>query len=133
MCGDWKRVVTPAVMFGSGKGRSANDGACAVFLDPPYGHDEREGGLYAKDDHDVTADVEAWCRQHGDNQRLRIALCGYEGEYDLPGWSVLHWKAKGGYAGQGDGSQRAKANVTRERVWFSPACHAASLWEAASA
>lgn len=130
MCGDWQRVVTPAVMFGSGKGRGTGV-AAGVFLDPPYGHGEREGGLYAHDATDVTRDVEAWCRQHGDDPRIRIALCGYEGEYDLPGWSVLHWKTKGGYSGQGDGSQRAKANVNRERIWFSPSCHAASLWDVA--
>ena len=130
MCGDWQRVVTPAVMFGSGRGRGTGV-AAGVFLDPPYGHDEREGGLYAHDATDVTRDVEAWCRQHGDDPRIRIALCGYEGEYDLPGWSVLHWKTKGGYSGQGDGSQRAKANVNRERIWFSPSCHAASLWDVA--
>ena len=130
MCGDWTRVVTPAVLFGSGKGRSGAEGACAVLLDPPYGHDEREGGLYAHDANDVTVDVEAWCRDNGDDPRLRIALCGYEGEYDLPGWSVLHWKTKGGYASQGDGTLRAAGNVTRERVWFSPACHRAGLWDA---
>ena len=130
MCGDWSRVVTPAVMHGSGKGRGPGVSA-GVFLDPPYGLGEREGGLYAHDEHDVTRTVEAWCRDNGDDPRLRIALCGYEGEYDLPGWSVLHWKAKGGYSGQGDGSQRARANVIRERVWFSPHCHRAGLWDVA--
>lgn len=129
MCGDWQRVVTPAVMFGSGKGRSSVDGACGVFLDPPYGLGEREGGLYAHDAHDVTRDVEAWCRDNGDDPRLRIALCGYDGEYDLPGWSVLHWKANGGYSGQSEASSRARENSRRERVWFSPHCHKAGLWE----
>lgn len=130
MCGDWTRVVTPAVMFGSGKGRSASEAACAVFLDPPYGHEGRRGGLYAKDAVDVTADVEAFCREFGNDPRVRIALAGYEGEYDLPGWSVVHWSTSGGYSGQGDGSQRAKTNVNRERVWFSPHCLGVSLWDA---
>ena len=129
MCGDWGRVVTPAVLFGSGKGRSWAEGACGVFLDPPYGHGERDGRLYAHDATDVTRDVEAWCRANGDDPRLRIALCGYEGEYDLPGWSVLHWKTKGGYSGQGDGTTRGLANTTRERVWFSPFCLRQGLWE----
>jgi DNA adenine methylase len=128
MCGDWSRVVTPAVMHGSGKGRGAGVSA-GVFLDPPYGLGERVGGLYAHDAKDVTRDVEAWCRQYGDDDRLRIALCGYEGEYDLPGWSVLHWKSKGGYSGQSEASSRARANSRRERVWFSPHCHRAGLWE----
>lgn len=60
-----------------------------------------------------------------------IALCGYDGEYDLPGWSVLHWKSKGGYSGQSEASSRARANSKRERVWFSPSCGAVSLWDVA--
>ena len=131
MCGDWSRVVTPAVMHGSGKGRGKGV-AAGILLDPPYGLGEREGGLYAHDEHDVTRAVEAWCRDNGDDPRLRIALCGYDGEYDLPGWFVLHWKSKGGYSGQSETSSRARSNSARERVWFSPHCHRAGLWEASA-
>ena len=105
----------------------AQGGACAVFLDPPYGHDERDGGIYAHDEHDVTADVEAWCRDNGADLRLRIALCGYEGKYDLPGWEVLPWRAKGGMGNQSNG--RGRDNARRERVWFSPHCHRPGLWD----
>ena len=112
-CGDWKRVCTPAVTF--------ENGLTGVFLDPPYGKDSsRNDGGYAFEADDVTRDVHAWCVENQDNPKLRIALCGYEGEYDLPGWECLAWKANGGYGNQGNGAGRA--NRHRERVWFSPNC-----------
>jgi hypothetical protein len=51
---------------------------------------------------------------------LRIALCGYEGEHDMPPtWECVAWKANGGYSSQnGEGN----ANPNRERIWFSPHC-----------
>ena len=119
-CGDWTRVVTPSVMFG---GR----GDCAVFLDPPYPHDEHSGAVYAKDHKDVADDVMEWALANGDDPCLRIALCGYEGRWEMPGWTEVPWRTKGGYASRGD----ARANVGRERVWFSPHCLRAGLWDAA--
>lgn len=110
-CGDWARVLGPSV--------TEKIGMTAIFLDPPYGHAERQGGLYAHD-HDVATDVANWARSNGENQMLRIALCGYEGEHDLPGWDMVHWKAAGGYGSQSTG--RGRANASREVVWFSPAC-----------
>ena len=57
----------------------------------------------------VAADV--WSRF---NPLMRIALCGYEGEHEMPGdWKVLGWNAGAGYGGQ---------NGKRERIYFSPAC-----------
>lgn len=112
-CGDWMRVCgyTPTTHIGT----------TAVFLDPPYGKDSgRNDGGYAFEADDVTRDVHAWCVENQDNPKLRIALCGYEGEYDLPGWECLAWKATGGYGNQGNGAGRA--NSHRERVWFSPHC-----------
>lgn len=47
------------------------------------------------------------------------ALCGYEGDHDLPSWSRYRWKAQGGYAGQGEGSND---NAARETIWFFPHC-----------
>ena len=112
-CGDWKRVC--------GYSPTTHIGTTAVFLDPPYGKDSgRNDGGYAFEADDVTRDVHAWCVENQDNPKLRIALCGYEGEYDLPGWECLAWKATGGYGNQGNGAGRA--NSHRERVWFSPNC-----------
>jgi hypothetical protein len=47
-------------------------------------------------------------------------LCGYAGEYDLPGWRQVAWKAQGGMAHIGNG--RGKANARRETLWLSPHC-----------
>jgi hypothetical protein len=108
-CGDWGRVLTPSV--------TTYIGITAVFLDPPYGHELRER-CYSED-HDISADVRAWALEHGDDRKFRIALCGYDGEHDMPAsWACVPWKAHGGYSR----SARGVANRERERIWFSPHC-----------
>jgi hypothetical protein len=126
MAGDWTRVVSPAVMFGSGRGRAVQDGACAIFLDPPYPHDQHSGAVYAQDDaRRLAHDVREWALKHGADPRLRIALCGYEGQWQMPDdWHEVAWSTKGGYASQGSG---VNLNKRRERVWFSPYCHVTTL------
>lgn len=117
-CGDWRRVLTPSVTH--------RHGLTAVFLDPPYkgGDFEYSGG--GGPDPTMHADLEAWCRENESNPQMRIALCGHEGDYDLPGWEVLRWKARGGYGNQGRGekgeSLDAEDNRHREMILFSPAC-----------
>ena len=107
-CGSWERVVTDSVTW--------RHGTTGVFLDPPYDDGEIDYAVGRR----IAQDVAAWAREHGDDERLRIALCGYEGDYDLPGWTVYAWTAHGGYAGQRkDGSND---NRHRERIWFSPHC-----------
>lgn len=115
VCGDWSRVLTPAVTQGIG--------TTAVFLDPPYSRDAgRTAGIYSEDDLDVAHLARKWAIENGGNPLLRIALCGYEGEHELPdGWTVHEWHAQGGYANQkksGPGYENRK----RERIWFSPHC-----------
>lgn len=108
-CGDWKRVLTPSV--------TTYIGTCGVFLDPPYAHDLRER-CYSED-HDISAEVREWALANGDNPEMRIALCGYEGEHQMPdSWECVPWKAHGGYSR----SERGVANRARERIWFSPHC-----------
>lgn len=108
-CGDWNRVLTPSV--------TTYIGMTGVFLDPPYKQDMRER-CYSED-HDISADVAKWAIENGDNPKMRIALCGYEGEHVIPPtWECVAWKAHGGYSR----SERGKANRARERIWFSPAC-----------
>lgn len=114
-CGDWARVVTPAV--------TTAHGLTAVFLDPPYSGEERNKNLYSVDDHTVAADVREWAIANGDNPLMRIALCGYDtehGDHMLDNWTAHRWKAQGGYGGQGNGN--GKTNAAREVVWFSPHC-----------
>jgi len=116
-CGDWSRVCgpTPTIRMGNPTG---------VFLDPPYSQDERDAGCYAVDRPGVAKECLSWCLEHGDNPRLRIALCGYEGEghevLEAQGWSVFAWKAAGGYSNQR--KTDTNDNNRRERIWFSPHC-----------
>lgn len=108
-CGDWTRVLSPSV--------TTYIGLTGVFLDPPYNQELRER-CYAED-HNISADVRAWALENGDNPKMRIALCGYEGEHEMPkSWECASWKAHGGYSR----TDRGKANRTRERIWFSPHC-----------
>jgi len=110
-CGDWKRVLGKSVMdFDGGR-------PCGILLDPPYGDDARQSDLYATDSMTVAGAVREWALEHGDNPNLRIALCGYEGEHEMPEtWECVPWVARGGY------SHGRNGNQYRERVWFSPHC-----------
>lgn len=109
-CGDWSRVCEPSVTF--------RHGMTGVFLDPPYDQDER-AAVYNHEDR-ISAAVRQWAIENGRNPLMRIALCGYEGEHEMPpDWTVYAWKANGGYGSQGG---RGQENRHRERIWFSPAC-----------
>ena len=117
-CGDWQRITGPTP--------TVHQGLTGVFLDPPYSDKaKRASELYRYDDEAVAQKVYEWCLEHADEPKLRIALCGYEGEHEMPkSWTCIAWKAKGGY-----GSQRkddTNENASRERVWFSPHCLAAN-------
>jgi DNA adenine methylase len=112
-CGDWDRVCGPSV--------TVKNGLTGVFLDPPYSASGR-AEVYRRDDFKVALAARKWAIEAGRQLEMRIAFCGYEGEFPQPwpeGWSEYQWKAKGGHAGQGDGDN---VNATRERVWFSPHC-----------
>ena len=110
-CGEWHRVLGESV--------TVKHGITGVLLDPPYSADEHSVTYSA--DSDVAAQVREWAINNGSNPDLRIALCGYEGEHAMPhDWDCVKWKAQGGYGLQSDGDGRA--NASRERIWFSPAC-----------
>ena len=104
MNGDWSRVVTPTV--------TTRYGLTGVLPDPPYTKESgRSDRLYAKDDLRVGHQVRDWAVQNGGNPKLRIAICGYAGEYQMPSnWSVFEWKSGG------------SPNGHKERIWFSPHC-----------
>jgi hypothetical protein len=113
-CGNWDRIVGPAV--------TTCIGLTGVFLDPPYGDPARDPRLYSHDSMTIAQDVAKWARENGSDPKLRIAICGYENEHDLPGWTCVAWKAGGGYAASAGNHENAK----RERIWFSPHCLPAS-------
>ena len=113
-CGDWTRVCGPTP--------TVKQGLTAVFLDPPYADTaERDDDLYAKDSLSVAHTVREWAIEHGDDKRLRIALCGYQGEHVMPtSWTEWAWKSRGGYGSQSN--VHDNPNARRERIWFSPHC-----------
>jgi len=96
-------------------------GLTGVFLDPPYADTaDRQSGLYRVDCEQVAHDVCEWAIANGQNQLLRIALCGYDGEHDMPNeWQVYEWNAGAGFGGQ---AETRTGNGRRERIWFSPSC-----------
>jgi DNA adenine methylase len=99
-------VLTPSV--------TTYIGLTGVFLDPPYGHDLRER-CYSED-HDISADVRAWALEHGDDPKMRIALCGYEGEHDMPDpGSACRGRRTAGTAGQSAASRIVNASGSGSR------------------
>lgn len=111
-CGDWTRVLTDSV--------TVRHGLTGVFLDPPYtkgAMDYAAGGVGGA----LADEVRAWCRENGDNKKLRIVLCGHAGEHDellSHGWSIRKWDARKGYALRSE----AVENSASEALWVSPAC-----------
>jgi hypothetical protein len=71
VCGDWRRVLGNSVL-GTTTSRNSGMNPCAVFLDPPYGFDERNKHLYATDAAGVARDVAEWAREHGDDPDLGL-------------------------------------------------------------
>ena len=113
-CGDWSRVVTPAVLHAS------RNGVAGVFLDPPYGEGAVDYSSGGNSDSAVADAVRAWAVANGDNPRLRIALCRYADGTPAPeGWKVVRWRSRGGYHNQ---SAVGQVNRHREEIWFSPHC-----------
>ncbi|MBV5298256.1 MAG: DNA adenine methylase [Rhodoferax sp.] len=111
-CGDWGRVVKDSV--------TTRHGLTALFLDPPYtkgAMDYAAGGVGT----DLPMQVQAWCAANGQDQQLRIVLCGHAGEHDAlmqHGWHIRKWKARKGYALTAE----AVANNAGETLWCSPHC-----------
>lgn len=118
VCGDWKRILSPSVSFNNCS--IPKDGYCAVFLDPPY--DQRGRHKVYQYDENVFRDVEAWCLEHEDTPNLRIAICGYEGDYNLPSWEKFHWKAQGGMSNISENNTQGKVNAKKETIWFNKQC-----------
>jgi hypothetical protein len=132
-CGDWLRVC-------NSPSTTTRIGLTGLFLDPPYPrHTEsggRDGNLYSTDlegekpPEQLRDEVLAYCHEHGPDPLMRIAVCGYAGDgyeaLESVGWSVLAWKSNGGYGNRGKGDKR---NRDRERIWFSPHCLRAGLFE----
>lgn len=114
-CGDWSRIISPTV--------TTSHGMTAMFLDPPYTEESgRRKGLYKKDSLAVGRAVAEWAFSQGRNPLMRIALCGYDGEYEVPGdWITYSWKSSG-YSNLKEDQDEGDQNNLQERIWFSPNC-----------
>lgn len=111
-CGDWSRICGESV--------TVKHGLTGVFLDPPYSIETgRDEDLYRIDCGQVAHAVREWAIANGNHPLMRIALCGYAGEHEMPAdWECLAWKAPGGYGSISGGN----GNGALERIWFSPHC-----------
>jgi site-specific DNA-adenine methylase len=119
-CGDWSRVVTPPVTY---KNKSiTKKGMVGVFLDPPYLVENREDKLY-RIETDVFIDVCNWALENAKHPKMRIAVCGYEGDFTFPkDWEVYNWQTTGGFSSLSKTKQRGKENAKKETIWFSSNC-----------
>ena len=75
-CGDWTRVCGPTP--------TVKQGLTAVLLDPPYAVEDRADCYDGNEDKAVAHAVREWAIKQGGDKRMRIALCGYEGEHVMP-------------------------------------------------
>lgn len=111
-CGDWSRVVKDSV--------TTRHGLTALFLDPPYAKGDMDygaGGMGLN----IAVDVRNWCAANGQNEKLRIVLCGHAGEHDdllAHGWHTRKWNARKGYALKDE----TRENTAGETLWCSPYC-----------
>ena len=113
-CGDWTRVLGDSVTI--------KHGVTGIFLDPPYSADECDN-LYSVNTGDIAKEVRRWAIENGNNPLMRIALCGYDTEHEMPdNWSKVFWKRKGGFEGQAKEKTKAQQDRFRETIWFSPHC-----------
>lgn len=113
--GDWSRLCTEGAL---GSTNIKNRG---IFLDPPYGK-ELHQVKYQCSGRDVTADVREWCKEHGDDKRFKIILCGLGNEHselEQLGWSSVPWITQGGFSNV---SGSRNENAMSERLWVSPHC-----------
>lgn len=109
---DWSGVVCDWNL------KLQNQVSVGIFLDPPYDQSIRDSRLY-RCEGQVSANVRDWAVQNGQNPKLRIALCGYEGEHTMPpDWECVAWTSSGHNRTAGSTNQ----NAQKERVWFSPHC-----------
>ncbi|MEM1355955.1 MAG: DNA adenine methylase [Planctomycetota bacterium] len=110
-------------------GEAPRGGGLFGETDLVSGSSNRADALYGNDNKQdvdrLVARVHVWCREKGQDPRIRVALCGYEGEHnaleDL-GWTKWSWEAQGGYGNRKKARGQQNTNKKRERVWFSPAC-----------
>ena len=107
-CGDYSAILTDAEV------KVPESQSVSILCDPPY---RKTGKMYATKEFDHAPLLER-CIELGKRKNVKIALCGYTGDYDMPkSWRIEEWeKTQGGV----------------ETVWFSPGCKnpkVSAFWE----
>ena len=116
VCGDWERVLFGSIIDGGS--------TAAIIFDPPYSTTDGTSDAVYNHNDNISGEVRQWAIAHGDRKNLRIVLCGYEGEHEMPeNWMTYEWATIGGYGNMAAGETQAKKNRHRERLWLSPHCH----------
>jgi site-specific DNA-adenine methylase len=92
-------------------GTSSSAGT-AIFMDPPYLSFEKN----YRESRPVAIEAATWAAEHA-SERVKIAICGHDGDYDsiLPTWTKLNWS-------RGRLTYGSKKTTDKECIWFSPAC-----------
>ena len=112
--GNWDRVCSPTVTY--------RHGLTGLFLDPPYSLEKnKQTNVYGElsKQGNLNADLTKFLLENQNIDGFRIAICGLEGEYDLPKkyWDCVEWMGNSGYADKTKNKNREK-----ERIWFNKQC-----------
>ncbi|MCZ2224410.1 MAG: DNA adenine methylase [Chitinophagales bacterium] len=114
ICGDWTKLISPSITY---KNTSLpKNGITAIFLDPPYNQEGRSK-IYNCEDN-IFKNVEKYCKDNENVPNFKIALCGYEGDYDLPGWNSHSWQTQGGMSHLSKEITQGKINAKKEIIYF---------------
>lgn len=120
-CGDWKKIVSPSITYNNiGLGPKDITG---VVLDSPYSLESRDK-VY-REESNIYKEVCKWAIDNGDHSKMRLVVCGYDGDVIFPdNWTKYNWKS----SGLGNRSNdRGRENSSREVIYFSPNCLPISL------
>jgi DNA adenine methylase len=88
--------------------RSASPGSSSIHRTAPTR--TVDPSIYTHDSLTIATKVREWALEHGGDRRLRIALCGYEGEHEMPGLAVRGVEGRGGYAASAGNHENARAS-----------------------
>jgi hypothetical protein len=113
ICSDWRAFQGDGVL-------NLAEDVTGVFLDPPY-HQEANKDAYGLRT-EVAVEAARWAVSRGDDPRLAIIYCAYDGFEnvvpELNAWRKVVWRAPKGFSTRSE-TKRKRAN---EAFWLSPQC-----------
>lgn len=118
-CGQWSRVVTPAMLWPS----THPELPVGIFMDPPYDDEKVSRQLYVEHRDSVADGAREWAIKNGCNPSLRICLASYDNLTMPSDWECVRWSTRGGLANLKGATELDRvATRSRECLWFSPHC-----------